>query len=316
MQQNLASMGARTRHGRSQWLPPVLEVAGGFTPIQLLEVLNHGSGGFVERYAKRERLLEQLSDEILGVLVSASVMVTTLLRSYVAAWIDTGREPTGSENPLRRSLKAAPEAFAASAAFQARYPINVEIFDLGESQQSMKYDVGCRSLLEGKRELSSNPTEAARAWAQSFFVALLLSPWRYRICQCRRCQTFFMLPRAPLGRGYVHGISCESCSAAAHAVASTKKRRQNTREVFTELAAEACSRLDFSVDDIRLFPEDIAQAVTASLKKINGHIYRGKRIDKKPCSAKWVSTYAPQIALAQEKLKHKKTAKAAVRRKG
>lgn len=43
-------------------------------------------------------------------------------------------------------------------------------------------------------------------------------------------------------------------------------------------------------------PDKITQAVRRSLKEFGRRTYHGKRIEKKPCSAKWVGTYALAIA--------------------
>ena len=279
-----------------------MEAQGALEPNLLLSVLNQGSGNFIRQYVTQEDLLERLDDLRLRALVNAAVTVTTELRSYVSEWIDTGREPEGREDPRKRDLAAAPAASQAAKQFLSAYPITVEILDLGRSRQRAVYDVGCLSLLQGKRKLPTEPDDAARIWAASLFIALLLSPWRDKLYQCRGCKKFFMLSRAPLTRGYVYGMNCGGgCSSSASAVVNTKKKRLSTREVFMELAAEATVKLgiECSEDFIKGRSQQIADKVTRTLL---GKPYRGKRIGKTTCSQKWISTYAKEIAERASKI--------------
>jgi hypothetical protein len=185
--------------------------------------------------------------------------------------------------------------------FQAEYPIRTALLDLDKPSQRLICDVGCHSVLKGERLLPVNPHKAAMAWARSLFVALLMSPWKHRLCICRRCKGFLMLTRAPKDNPYEHGVHCDSCASAGSAVASNREGRKDRRELLTILAGEVSSDLKCgcNAELIKFRSDKIAKRVSARLTRVSGNYYRGKRIGKKSCSGKWVRLYASEIAEEQ-----------------
>lgn len=278
------------------------EIEGALGPDAILNALISGSESFFQHFVKQTDLLSRLNDESLRFLVNGFVTVTLQLRAYVSEWIDTGLDHDGAERPLTRSLESVSSTTRlAISDFQAKYPVRTTILDLGEPSQRLVCDVGCYSLLNGERRLPSNADEAALACARSYFVALLMSPWKHRLCICRRCKGFLMLPRAPKENPYERGVHCDSCASAASSVASTRESRKERRELLTALAAEVCSDLKCgrNAELIKFRSEAIAKKISARLKRVPGKHYRGKWIGKKSCTARWVHTYAAEIAEEQ-----------------
>ena len=281
--------------------PISIVIEGALEPGQLLEALNQGSGGFVRRYVQQQGLLDHLSAQNLRTLVNAAVGVTMELRRYVSAWVDTGLRSNGEEQPLDRRLQAAQAIHHEIAQFQRDFPITTRIEKLGGPGQTVICDVGCYSVLRGDRILPERAEKAAAAWAQSLFIALLLSPWKNRICLCRRCGKFLLLPRAPRSAGYVRGVNCELCSSAASAVAITARNRRDEAEVLKAFAARQCSALkcNGNPEIIKQRAALIAEKTTRSLAKHRGTFYGERRIGKRTCSRKWVVVHAAGIAKEQ-----------------
>ena len=278
------------------------EIEGALSPDVILNVLISGSESFFQHFVKQTDLLSRLNDESLRFLVNGFVTVTLQLRAYVSEWIDTGLADDGTERPLLRSLESMLAATRlAISEFLAEYPVRTTILDLGEPSQRLVCDVGCYSLLNGERRLPSNAEEAALACARSYFVALLMSPWKHRLCICRRCKGFLMLTRAPKENPYERGVLCDSCAGPASSVACTRENRKERRELLTALAAEVCSDLKCgcNAELVKFRSESVAKRVSAKLKRVQGKHYRGKWVGKKSCTAEWVRTYATEIAEQQ-----------------
>jgi hypothetical protein len=283
--------------------PIRVAIEGAPEPRQLLEALNENSGGFVRQYIQQQGLLERLTDQSLRTLVNAAVTVTVHLRKYVGEWVDTGLMENGEEKPLERSLHRAQSLHQLVMEFHRDFPIITRIENFGDPGQVMLCDVGCYSLLRGDRKLPGATQKAGIVWAQSLFIALLLSEWKHRVCLCRRCGKFLMLPRAPRKSGYIRGVNCEACSSAASAVAITARKRKDETDVLVIFAAKHCSalRCNGNPEIIKQRAVLIAEKVTKSLAAHRGGFHGDKRIGKRTCSRKWVVTHA--VDLAQEQLR-------------
>jgi len=153
----------------------------------------------------------------------------------------------------------------------------------------------CASISNGA------PVAAAVLWAQSFFLALLLSPWKHRLCVCRRCGKFLLLARAPRTSGYLRGVHCEACSRDASAVAITAKNRKDETEVLLIFAARQCSalRCNCNPEIIKQRAALVAEKATRNLANLKGTFYGKRRIGKRTCSRKWVVTHAADLAKEQ-----------------
>lgn len=144
------------------------------------------------------------------------------LREHVDSWIDTGRQPNGSEVPRERNLNRAGNGLQAVWSYLAEARVMLSPATVPDGF-SLEVDITARSAYSGKVRgfFESQVVEAKR-----LFVGIMASEWKDRLCKCRYrlCGRYFIhsKPRA----SYRHGTFCNVRHAkSASAESSTRARR-------------------------------------------------------------------------------------------
>ncbi len=174
------------------------------------------------------------------------------LREYVGAWIDSGFQDDGSEEPECRTYKtwgcqAIFETLASVLSCSHAIPAE-GVFALNASRQAPTPYTGYLSAWfnpGGGVELvpeilpGTLSEEQLAAWGfYLFWKAALL----FTLMRCARCGVFAIPGRKPRRR-YLRGWHCERCRNTAHALAATKDAREKRKCTWLKLAVDAY--LDF-----------------------------------------------------------------------
>jgi hypothetical protein len=161
-----------------------------------------------------------------------AALVSAHLRALVDEWLETGRDPDGSEWPSRRDLCKAPRGWEVASEFLDQSPPTV--FPAAEG--------GGFSLVIAEphwgRPWAGDFFAAQQVAAGRLFVGVLASDWQQRLCKCRYspCGRYFV--GAKVRQGYRHGTFCSRAHRArASADAVTKARRRRSRLDLIEVAA-------------------------------------------------------------------------------
>jgi hypothetical protein len=211
-----------TRIGRAAFVANYLALAPTFTPRAATPQ---------ESWQLPDTIPRKQSRSIGAALVSAH------LRTLVDEWLETARDPDGSEWPSRRDLRKALRGWEVASEFLADSPPSMYPASEG-----------------GGFGLTIAEPHWGRPWAGDFFAAqevtagrlfvgVLASDWQPRLCKCRYspCGKYFV--GAKIRKGYRHGTFCSrEHRAHASADAVTKARRRHSRLDLIEAAARWLAR--------------------------------------------------------------------------
>ena len=160
-------------------------------------------------------------------------LVSAHLRTLVDEWLETGRDPDGTEWPSRRDLSRALTGWNVTCEF------------LEQSQFSMRPASGSSGFIltiaqpDWKRPSAGDFFAAQKVESERLFVGILASDWQQRLCKCRYepCGRYFVGTK--LRQCYRHGTFC-SCEhlGRASADALTKARRSKARRYLIEEAGK------------------------------------------------------------------------------
>jgi hypothetical protein len=183
--------------------------------------------------------------------------VRALLRSYVDEWLGTGMDGV-AEEPLKRSLSKAPNAYRAVHSYVSAYRPTIMLNDNGYHAH-----FGIGHLYE------ADPAKHAANQASWLFVAMVDTPWRDRVYRCHRCKVYGVLPRLSADP-YKRGVHCAKCRNKATAQASTDRKREELFEKRLALATEAWRRWTPKDGDRKAYV----------VAKVNKHMPSGEHISK------------------------------------
>jgi hypothetical protein len=160
-------------------------------------------------------------------------LISSHLRGFVDAWLETGRSSDGSESPINRNLMRAYDSWLVVAEYLKRCPAQFICsadrpgfrLQVGEP----KWDIGVRDFFE------SMDSEAKR-----LFTGLVVSDWSERLCKCRYtlCGRYFFLSK-PILHPRKGGIFCSGrCQRLALATKCTDNKRRRCHLALVEYAAQ------------------------------------------------------------------------------
>ena len=160
-------------------------------------------------------------------------LVSAHLRTLVDEWLETGRNPNGTEWPAGRHLSRALLGWDVTCEFLEQSRLNMR------PASATTGFVLTIAQPDWKRPLVADYFAAQKAEAKRLFVGILASEWQERLCKCRYdpCGRYFVSRK--LRECYRHGIFCSSEHLGrASADALTKARRSQARRSLTEEAAK------------------------------------------------------------------------------
>jgi hypothetical protein len=163
-------------------------------------------------------------------------LVSAHLRTLVDEWLETGRDPDGSEWPSRRDLHKALRGWQVAAEFLEQSPPTMY------PAESSGFSLTIAEPHWG-RPWAGDFFAAQEVTAGRLFVGILASDWQQRLCKCRYspCGRYFV--GAKVRRSYRHGTFCSrEHRAHASADAVTKARRHHARFALVEAAAHWLAR--------------------------------------------------------------------------
>ena len=129
-------------------------------------------------------------------------LLSSHLRGFVDAWLQTGRSSDGSESPMNRNLTKAFNSWLVVQEYLKQAPVkfisSTDRRGFGLQAAQPKWDVGARDFFE-----------AMILEAKRLFTGLMISDWCDRLCKCRysRCGRYFFSPQQIL-RPRKAGIFC------------------------------------------------------------------------------------------------------------
>lgn len=160
----------------------------------------------------------------------SNALLSAHLRTYIDAWLDTGRDPSGSESPQNRTLPLA-----------TTNPLYSYLKDHPASYSPTVDAHGFRLIMArpNSRAKANDFFQAQRLEAQRLLVGIMVADWRYRLCKCRYklCGRYFMhsKPRPAYRNGT---FCCRNHQSRASGAAQTDLRRQNTKRDLIKRAGE------------------------------------------------------------------------------
>jgi hypothetical protein len=196
--------------------------------------------GLVARW-RGSSLPETISDQE-GTLIAAA-LTSAYLRTFVDAWLETGRDANGTETPANRDLAKAPLAVHVVTEYLEACPPSL----------SPALDRNGFRLLVAQRDLQKprdkNFFDLQYAHAKRIFVAIMASFWNERLCKCRYplCGRYFTRLKPP--SSYEHGtFCCREHGARASAKALTSARRSAVTGELITFAARQLGKWHVSAD--------------------------------------------------------------------
>jgi hypothetical protein len=136
-------------------------------------------------------------------------LLSSHLRGFVDAWLQTGRSSDGSESPMNRNLTGSLLSWLVVSEYLKQCPVSflpsMDRRGFRLEVAAPKWDVGARDLFE------SMISEAKR-----LFTGLMVSDWSDRLCKCRysQCGRYFFLSK-PILRPRKGGIFCSRMMPAS-----------------------------------------------------------------------------------------------------
>lgn len=185
------------------------------------------------------RLPETISTEQ-GWLIGAA-LTSAHLRTLVDAWLETGRDSNGSEQPSLRNLLKTRRGWGAVSEFIAQSP----------PKMSPSIDPTGFGLILAAPDWShpwaADFFEAQEVTANRLFVGIMASDWQQRLCKCRYlpCGRYFI--GSKLRHCYRHGTFCtREHRGRASAEAITKARRSHGQSCLIDAAAQWLTKMGCS----------------------------------------------------------------------
>jgi hypothetical protein len=152
----------------------------------------------------------------------SAALVSAHLRTLVDEWLETARDPDGSEWPSRRDLGKALRGWEVASEFLADSPPSMY-----PASEGGGFGLTIAEPHWG-RPRAGDFFAAQEVTAGRLFVGVLASDWQPRLCKCRYspCGRYFV--GAKIRKGYRHGTFCSrEHRAHASADALTKARRRH-----------------------------------------------------------------------------------------
>jgi len=165
--------------------------------------------------------------------VIGAALTSAHLRTLVDDWLDTGRDPNGSERPSKRNLLKTHRGFDAVSEFIAQCPPSMNP-TLDPSGFGLMLAVP-----DWSRPWAADFFKAQEVTAKRLFVGIMASDWNQHLCKCRYgpCGRYFV--GAKLRHGYRYGTFCSGEHRGRRsAEALTKARRSQKKHYLVDAAAQ------------------------------------------------------------------------------
>jgi hypothetical protein len=162
-----------------------------------------------------------------------AALISSHLREFVDAWLETGRSIDGSEFPMNRDLTKAPSSFLAVTERLTQCPVTLV---LSTDRRGFRLQVAEPQWTPGVPDFF----ESMRAEAKRLFTGLMASDWSDALCKCRygHCNRYFMVAK-PILRPRKAGIFCSArCQRLALATRCTDNKRRRCHSLLIEYAAQ------------------------------------------------------------------------------
>jgi hypothetical protein len=159
-------------------------------------------------------------------------LISSHLRRFVDAWLETGRGSDGSESPINRNLTRVWDTYFVVEEYLKRCPVR---FMSSDDPRGFRLQIAQPEWNAGARDFF----EAMTVEATRLFTGLIASDWSERLCKCRygHCSRYFFLQK-PILRPRKAGIFCSRrCQCLALATACTNSKRRRCHAALIEYAA-------------------------------------------------------------------------------
>jgi hypothetical protein len=164
-----------------------------------------------------------------------AALTSAHLRTYVDAWLDTGRNADGSESPGKRDLRKAPDALRELWDYLGNAPAAL-MPALDSSDFELTMSIAEPTAYSGAvRDFFESQTVGAKR----LFVGIMASDWKRRLCKCRyqRCGRYFLHPNPR--EYYLRGTFC----SREHSMRVTAEESMRTsRRIGTEILIKEAAR--------------------------------------------------------------------------
>jgi len=158
----------------------------------------------------------------------AEQVLTEVLRSLVSEWIDSGKNPDGQEEPLRRALSLG--SCDAVNRYLQRHPPQFFLFEGNK--------IGAVFAEEKPQSTGpDDPIAAAKEEAIRLLVHFMDSDARRQLAKCFVCHEYFY-PARKIRDFYQRGAYCEACRPKV-SMLDTEDSREQWRKKVMKLAVEA-----------------------------------------------------------------------------
>jgi hypothetical protein len=216
--------------------------------------------------------------------------VAGYLRLSVDRWLRTGVSADGVESPQSRKLIREHAVHRFFQYFSEHPPL----VRLGTQGLDLVIGPPAEPLAE-RNELRHN----AASEADSLFVRLMLSDWRYGLCKCRHCGRYFL--NSKLRRSYARGTFCSpKHQSQASAIRRTTERRSKAQAALQRVAAEYLVRQGVTTSewrrDIQL-KSQLAAEISLEMSK-NRSLCSGRNRVR----TNWISRHSEQIEAMRHEL--------------
>jgi hypothetical protein len=215
----------------------------------------------------------------------AAAQLSSVLRRYVDAWLQTGRRADGREFPWEKRLSTV--GYLAVEEYLQQHPPEVSISLHGGLTV-------CVGDAVGHPRGTGMLYEAAEAEARRLFTGLIASEQKQCLCKCvfAKCGRYFLLakPRKVYKRGT---FCCRSHQMAASALALTSNRRAKAKRGLIELAAQQLLNWRVRSAD---WADDGRQRLRLA-RELSQHMRRNPnlRANRRQVKVNWVTRHRQQI---------------------
>jgi hypothetical protein len=164
-----------------------------------------------------------------------TALTSAHLRTYVDAWLDTGRRADGSEWLGERNVRRAFDANLALWDYLEKAP---PTWSMSMDSSGVQLTIAAPSGYNG---VARDFFEAQIVQAKRLFVGMMMSNWKDRLCKCRysRCGRYFSHPKPR--KSYKLGTFC--CHEHAKSALAEVSMRKSRTEGLKQLIEAAARRL-------------------------------------------------------------------------